>query len=104
MRKKLPSQEINLRRVIKSNIDYKILNFFHNSPSSIDTARGISTWINEKREDTRKSLDKLAKFKILLSLKNRFVVGYSYTQDVNIVKKINRFLGNNKSNFNKLKE
>ncbi len=85
-------KEVNLSKIIYTNIDYKVLSFFYSSQNCIDTARGVSAWINEKRADTKKSLDKLAKFKILNSYKNRFATGYSCTQDKEILKRICNFL------------
>ncbi len=92
MNKISAKQEINLNKIITNKIDLKVLNFFHNSPNSIDTPRGVCAWINEKREGTKKSLDKLAGYKILNVHKNQFATGYSYSQDRCIAKKIAQFL------------
>jgi hypothetical protein len=85
-------KEVNLNKIICTNIDYKVLSFFYSSQNCIDTARGVSAWINEKRADTKKSLDKLTKFEFLNSHKNRFVTGYCCTQDKKILKRIRTFL------------
>ena len=50
---------MNIRDALKSQIHRKIIAFFHENQASIDTPRGISTWIREDRATVKKALEDL---------------------------------------------
>lgn len=79
---------MDLKKLLKDQIYFKILSFFNENPSSIDTPRGIATWIGESRQDADKALFKLAKLNYLIAHKTTSTMGYSYTRDLKLIKKI----------------
>jgi len=83
-----------LIRLPKDRIYFKIVKFFHENPTSIDTPRGISTWIGENIRDVRKVLSKLVKLKILNAHEVTSTTGYSYTTDAKLIKEIKKILVN----------
>ncbi|MBN1405099.1 MAG: hypothetical protein JW946_01105 [Candidatus Omnitrophica bacterium] len=85
---------MNLKKFFKLDIHKKIIIFFHQNPSSIDTPRGVSAWINYDRAKVNKALKDLAKVKILDTHKSATATGYSYTTDANIIKEIEKHLHN----------
>jgi len=83
---------MDLKKLLKDQIYFKILKFFHENPMSIDTPRGISTWIGEEKQRVKKALLKLARWKLLTAHKATSTTGYSYTRDPKIIKKIDASL------------
>jgi len=79
---------MKLDRYFQSKINLKIIKFFLEHPSSIDTSRGIATWINENIHKTEKALKELVKAKILTSHGNNTTCAYGYTTDIQISSKI----------------
>ncbi|RKY38024.1 MAG: hypothetical protein DRP73_00500 [Candidatus Omnitrophota bacterium] len=59
----------------------KIVKFFHENPSCIDSAENISKWIGEELKTVRKKLDYLVKKKVINKDKTYLAEAYSYTQD-----------------------
>ena len=81
-----------LRKLLK-NPDYaKILRFFHENPSSIDTARGVATWTNTNRKRVETILKKLAEYGILIAHNASSTTGYSYTRNKKNIKRIEELL------------
>ncbi len=70
------------------NIKLKIMKFFYENPSTIDSARGVAAWIGEDMDNVKKCLDILEKERVLISHKTNFVTGYSLTSNKNALKKI----------------
>lgn len=85
---------MNLKKFFKSDIHKKIILFFHQNPSSIDTPRGVATWINYDRPKVNKALKELSKHKILNVHKSATATGYSYTTDKKIIREIKKHLQN----------
>lgn len=83
---------MNLKKFFKSDIHKKIIRFFHQNPSSIDTPRGVATWINYDRGKVSKALKELVKEEILNSHKSATATGYSYTTDKKIIDNIEKLL------------
>ncbi len=79
---------MNLDKYMKSKINRKIVRFFHENPSSIDTTRGIATWINENVDETARALKELVKAKILTVHGDSSTAAYGYTTDTHMVSKI----------------
>jgi len=75
-----------------SDLHIKIIKFFHENQSSIDTPRGISTWVREERSKVSKALEDLVRLKILSAHRATSTTGYSYTRDLKIISKIEKLL------------
>lgn len=78
-------------------IHIKILDFFHENPSCIDTVVGIALWTNENMKNVKKAVEDLANLKVLIVHKTPSTVGYSYTQDSAISKKVEKILRTTKN-------
>lgn len=79
---------MKLDKYLHLKINRKIVKFFLENPSSVDTSRGIATWINENVNKTEKALKELAKAKILTPHGNDATSAYGYTTDIRIISKI----------------
>lgn len=62
---------------LRSKIHKKILRFFFENQGSIDTPRGVSTWINENIQPVRTALEELADKGFLKAHRTSSTVGYS---------------------------
>ena len=82
--------QINKSKLTAAHL--KILRFFHENPSCIDTPVGIALWTNENVKIAKKVLEDLASFKILVVHKVPSTTSYSYTQDPSISKKVEAIL------------
>jgi flagellar basal body P-ring protein FlgI len=82
------SNGVNLDRALESKINRKIIKFFLENPSSIDTSRGIATWINENIDKTEKGLRELAKVKILVPHGTGAAIAYGYTTNTHLASRI----------------
>ena len=81
---------MNLDKLFKDPIYFKIISFFHENPTSIDTPRGISTWVGEDKQTVQKALLKLSKMKLLTAHEVTSTTGYSYPRDQKVVKNIEK--------------
>lgn len=79
-------------KLFKSEIHLKIIRFFHENQASIDTPRGIATWIGEERTKVRNALEDLVRAKILVAHRATSTTGYGYTSDEKIISKIKKYL------------
>lgn len=79
---------MELSKALKVPIYFKIIRFFHENPTSIDTPRGVAAWTGESRQDAKKALLKLAELKIITPHKVSSTTAYSYTRDSTLIKKI----------------
>jgi 23S rRNA G2445 N2-methylase RlmL len=79
---------MKLDRYFQSKINLKIIKFFLENPSSIDTPRGIATWINENINKTEKALKELVKAKILVPHGDDTTAAYGYTTNIRISSRI----------------
>jgi len=83
---------MELNDVFKSPIHRKIVAFFHENQASIDTPRGVSTWIGEERPKVLRALEDLVELKILVADRASSTTGYSYTRDSKLITKIAKLL------------
>ena len=83
---------MNLNDVFRSEIHLKIIAFFHENQSSIDTPRGVSTWIREDRSRVKSALEDLVNLDLLIAHRATSTTGYSYTRDEKLISKISRLL------------
>ena len=58
----------------------------------MDTARGIATWINQDVKDIEKTLEELVSLNILIAHRTNYATAYAYTQDRDIISKIEKLL------------
>ena len=88
---------MGIDKIFRSEIHVKIINFFHENQASIDTPRGVATWIGEEdRAKVKKPLEDLVKAKILIAHRASSTTGYSYTSDDKLISKIGKLLKNRK--------
>jgi len=83
---------MKLKQQLKSKIHLKILKFFHENPTAIDTPRGIAAWINHDLKKVNSALNKLAKLDIIIRHKTSSTVAYTYTRNKNLIKQIGKIL------------
>ncbi|MFA5145842.1 MAG: hypothetical protein WC515_00460 [Candidatus Omnitrophota bacterium] len=81
----------------KSDIHMKILAFFHENQASIDTPRGVATWIREDRAKVKRALEDLVSLKVLVAHRATSTTGYGYTSSNTIISKVGRLLGKRKT-------
>ena len=77
-------------------IHLKIIAFFHENQASIDTPRGVATWIREDRSKVKQALEDLVKLKILVAHRTTSTTGYSYTSNASLISKIEKLLAKKK--------
>ena len=82
----------NTNKVLQSDLHMKIAKFFHENQASIDTPRGVSTWVREDRAKVKKALEELVGMKILVAHRSTSTTGYSYTRNAKIISKIEKLL------------
>lgn len=87
---------MNINKAFESRVHFKVINFFHENQASIDTPRGVATWIGENREAVKKALEDLVTLKILIAHRATSTTGYSYTRDAKLISKISRLLKSKK--------
>ena len=80
------------KKILSSPIHLKIIKFFHENQSSIDTPRGVATWIGEDRAKVKLALEDLVKDKILIADRATSTTGYGYTRDTKLISKIAKIL------------
>lgn len=80
------------KKIFGSPLHLKIVKFFHENQSSIDTPRGVATWIGEDRAKVKLALEDLVKNKILLADRATSTTGYGYTRDTALISKIEKIL------------
>lgn len=83
---------MDIAKLFKSDMHRKIITFFHENQSSIDTPRGVATWIGEERSKVISVLEDLVKAKILVAHRATSTTGYSYTRDNKIISKVTKLL------------
>lgn len=84
-------------KAFRSELHLKIIKFFHENQTSIDTPRGVSTWVREERSKVKQALEDLVELKILIAHRAPSTTGYSYTRSVKLISKIEKLLKKRKS-------
>ncbi|MFH1045982.1 MAG: hypothetical protein V1727_03360 [Candidatus Omnitrophota bacterium] len=81
-----------LKKVCEIPLNRKVISFFHENPSTVDTSRAIAAWLNCERKEVKKALDYLVTQGILLPHRIGASTAYAYTQDKKIIFKIEKIL------------
>jgi hypothetical protein len=82
----------DIDKLLQSDLHLKVVKFFHENQASIDTPRGVSTWVRAERNKVKQALEDLVDLKILIAHRATSTTGYSYTCNVKIISKIEKFL------------
>ena len=90
--------KMKVQDAFRSQVHLKIITFFHENQASIDTPRGVSTWIREDRAAVKKALEDLVAMEILIAHRATSITGYSYTRDRKLISKIARLLNKPRKN------
>lgn len=83
---------MDINKALGLAIHSKIVRFFHENQASIDTPRGVATWIAEDRGKVKKALEDLVKLEILVAHRSSSTTGYSYTRDLKTISRISKLL------------
>jgi predicted transcriptional regulator len=83
-----------VKNLFKNEAVRKILLFFNENPNCIDTAKGISLWISWDINIIQKALNQLVEDGIITSHQTASTTAYAYTNNKEIVKKIERCIEN----------
>ncbi|MDD5428786.1 MAG: hypothetical protein PHI58_06115 [Candidatus Omnitrophica bacterium] len=83
---------MDIAKIFRSDIHLKIIKFFHENQASIDTPRGVATWIGGERAKVKNALEDLVKADILVAHRATSTTGYSYTSDDKLISKIAKLL------------
>jgi len=86
---------MDLQKLFDSRLHVKVLRFFHENQASIDTPRGIATWVAEERSRVKRVLEDLVDLNILVAHRSTSTTGYSYTRDPELITKIGKLLKQN---------
>jgi hypothetical protein len=82
---------MNLKKFYDSHLHKKIILFFIENPASVDSPRGIATWVGHSREEAKAALDELVEAGILDSIEAPSTAGYSFTKDEKRIRQIKDF-------------
>lgn len=82
----------DIENMFKSEAHIRIVSFFHENPTSVDTPRGIATWTGYKKDIVKKVLDELVRAGVLVAHPVSSTTGYSYTHDEKIIKIVKKRL------------
>ena len=85
----------NIKNLFKNDVIKKILLFFNENPQCIDTAKGISVWIACDSDIVQEMLDKLVSEGVLINHKSSSTDAYSYTNNRDIIKNIEKYIKTN---------
>lgn len=79
---------MDLNRYLAKPLYRKIVAFFAEHPESIDSPRGVATWIRASRDEVGRALEVLTRTGILVAHRGPTTTGYSLTRDAQLVSKI----------------
>ena len=83
---------MDIDKLFSSDIHMKIIKFFHENQASIDTPRGVATWVGEDRSKVKGALEDLVKARVLVAHRATSTTGYGYTSDEKLISKIEKLL------------
>lgn len=83
-----------VEKILKDKLAKKILTFFYQNQTSIDSIGGVSAWVHSDRETVRSWIEKLVKLRVLEKDSTGSIEGYCYTRDKKVMKTIEGLLKN----------
>ena len=83
---------VKLKKLLQSELNKRILSFYHENPSTVDTSRSIANWLDYERKEVKKALDALVKQKILIAHRIGSSIAYAYTQEKKVIRQIEHAL------------
>ncbi len=83
---------MELKKYLDIAINRKIICFFMENPFSVDTSRGIATWINEDANKTEKALRNLVKARILVLHATALPAAYACSTNKHTISGIRLYL------------
>jgi len=85
---------MSIKTVInKSELHRAVVTFFHENQASIDTPRGIATWVRGEYNNVKEVLEELTAQGILEAHKVTSTTGYAYTRDTKVINEVKKALG-----------
>jgi len=84
----------SIKHLLKNGATGKILLFFNENPNCIDTAKGISLWVGGDADSIQKALNQLVKEGVITSHQTTSTTAYAYTNNKQLVKKIEKYIKN----------
>ncbi len=93
----MPSRKlamINIKKICQTALVLKIISFFYENPTTVETSSNIAAWLNSDCKKVKKTLDYLVGINILVAHYIDSTIAYAYTQDKDILKEIKKFLKN----------
>ena len=82
----------DLRKICKAPLNLKIISFFHQHRSIVDTSSSIAAWLNHNLKEVQKVLDYLVSQNILICHRAGSTTAYAYTHDRQIIERIEKIL------------
>ena len=83
---------MDISKILKSPINLKLILFYHENLSIVDTAQSIAKWIEQDVSKVEKAIEELVKENILVAHRSPHMVGYGYTQNIEIIRLIDDYL------------
>lgn len=77
-------------QIKKDRMLRKILKFFYENPTCIDTSENIAGWIGEEEEKVKEKLEFLVKNRILNKDSTYLTAGYSLSQEKGLSSKLSK--------------
>lgn len=83
---------LDISKICQSDLHFKIISFFYENQSSVDTVKGISIWVNHRPDEVSKVLEELVNLNILMAHRSEGVTGFAYTQNKEISNSIDNYI------------
>ena len=87
---------MHLSKLLKNKLYRDIIRFFHENQTSVDTPRGIATWVKEERAVVKDALDKFVTLGLLIAHEVSSTTGYSYTRNKKTIQTVEKQLKRNR--------
>ena len=76
-----------------TDLERRILRFFHEHPHAVETARGVAAWIGDETQAIQEAVQALSKRRWLTADETSAVTGYALTRDDRCLAQIRSALG-----------
>lgn len=81
-----------LNKLTTNDLRKRLVIFLHQNQFAMDTANNLAKWLKASPQETEKELNTLVEFKVLEKLGSSYSTIYFYTQDLEIIETIDKFL------------